>query len=194
MPFTFDSPEPELLSQVAAGLNELLSLEGLSLDPRNQSEAYWTPVYTMSGMDILLNTPPQDPVGWRFMIAKPNLGSAVAGDFAIPAKTDRAKYGTAVPATTGIYDGPAVDRALDALLYDWVDQPDAYHVRLLRISGPSVQALWLVPRSSSAKTGGPKIVPYRTLAQGIEKRAYDESEFFGLLKPLAKRKLQSRDL
>ena len=192
MPLTFDSPEPELLSQVAAGLDELLSLEGLSL---NESKAYWTPVYTMSGMHILLNTLPKDRVGWRFMIAKPNLGGAVAGDFAIPGKADGTKYGNAViPATTGIYDGPAVDRALDALLYDWVDTPEAYHVRLLRISGPAVQALWLVPRSSSAKTGGPKIVPYRTLAQGIEKRAYDQGEFFGLLKPLAKRKLQSRDL
>ncbi len=194
MPFKFDSPEPKLLSQVAAGLNELLSLEGLTL---NRKEVYWTPVYTMGGIEIALgNAPPKDPVGWRFVMAKPNLGGAVAGDFAFLGKADAAKYGkAAIPATTGIYDGPAVDQALAVLLHDWgVPNPEDYQVRVLRISAPAVQALWLVPKASQGKTGGAKIVPYRTLAAGIEMKAYDEGDFFSLLKPLAEEKLQLRDL
>jgi hypothetical protein len=102
MPFKFDSPEPKLLAQVTAELNELLSLEDLRLD--GGQVVYWTPVYTMSCIDTVLTELPKNPVGWRFMIARSNLGGAVAGDFALPRNDDEA------PATTGIYDGPAVDQ------------------------------------------------------------------------------------
>lgn len=188
MQFTFGSPDKQLISQVQEELNELLSLEDLSLD-----KAYWTPVYTMSTVNVVLDQfPPEAPVGWRFMMAKRNLG-AVAGDFAYGKNAGGGKNGkAAVAVTTGVYDGPAVDQAFAALLHDWgLTNPEGYEARLLRISSPSVQALWLVPKG---KTDKAKIIPYRTLAEAIERKPYEVTDFFALLKPLAEKKLHLRDL
>ena len=195
MPFKFDPPPSKLLNDVAAGLNELLLLEDLDLkDPK---KVYWTPVYTMGGLEIAMEKdPPEKPVGWRFVIAKPNLGGAVAGDFALREIDDGGKSGkSTIPVTTGIYDGPAVDQALTVLLHDWeVPDPEGYEVRLLRISAPAVQALWLVPRPGPKNPNVAKIIPYRTLAAGIElMKPYGVRAFFDVLRPLAEEKLQLRD-
>jgi hypothetical protein len=134
-------------------------------------------VYTLGLTDILAGRGigAATLAGWQFLAADPD--NSVAAHVT-------STLGDLPPAISSISNGPEIAKAIDAVnaakAMPVFQQPGG-ELRLLKIPGVLVEAVWLKPAF-----GDGEVYPYLTLAKGLDAmRWYPAQEFLNILKPVA---------
>jgi hypothetical protein len=169
-------PAIEILQALKRGLPDLLAANDAVL-ALLQGVQEGQQVYTLGLRDILngAGIGAAALAGWQFLASNPNYSVAAQ---VFSALDDQ------VPALSSIANDPQIVKAVNAVnaakALPLFEQPGT-ELRLLKIPGVLVEAVWLKPSQ-----GDGEIAAYLTIAKSIEAmRWYPAQDFLNLLKPVA---------
>ena len=169
-------PAVEILRAFQRGLPDLASPNNPAL-ALLQAVQEGQQIYTLGLQDILTGAGlgAAALAGWQFLAAN--------ADYSVAAHVNSA-LGDLGPAISSIANDPEIAKVIAAITaakaMPLFDQQGS-ELRLLRIPGVLVEAVWLKPPQ-----GDGEVYPYLTLAKGLDAmRWYPAQDFLNILKPVA---------